>query len=492
MSPLILSRWHVLAFVCLALFPARGGAAPATFRTIPESVVAISPSGTILTPSNSISPSGVRSAEFNAFGVVTRATAISDDGSVIAGHGSTTTDDFYHGWIRRSDGLYQPIGSLGGGHSTVYGMSADGTQLVGTSRNSDGRQQGFHWSSTLSIRAVPFLPNAAEAYASSISADGRAVSGTATVLCPECQSNIVAWDCALADCGPPTPSYRQAYIWTAAGGTKSLGSLPATQSTDFWFAPVVPSGSTGKPLPPDSDANAISDDGTTVVGYAGGTGLHSGFVWRAETGMLPIPNLGEFNTFFMPYDTSGDGSVVVGGIGGSCGTNCFSGPGATVWDAQHGTRLLKSVLVDHYGLGAAIGNTFLEAATFISADGLTLAGAVDRTKGGGSWIVTLPTPLTMTPTLLAGDFNRDGIVDAADFSIWRNSLGQNGANLPADANHDNRIDQQDYSLWKKSFGSRSESLSGSASFAALPEPASPVPFIFGALAIASGGRAKRS
>jgi hypothetical protein len=90
---------------------------------------------------------------------------------------------------------------------------------------------------------------------------------------------------------------------------------------------------------------------------------------------------------FFPLDVSGDGSVVVGGVGGSCGINCFAGPGAVIWDAIHGTRLLKEVLANEYGLG---GIPFLEHATFISADGLTIAGRRDRTAGGGSWVVTLP------------------------------------------------------------------------------------------------------
>jgi hypothetical protein len=54
---------------------------------------------------------------------------------------------------------------------------------------------------------------------------------------------------------------------------------------------------------------------------------------------------------------------------------------------------------------------------------------------------------------LIGDFNRDGIVDAADEVIWkktRTSL----TNLQADANHDGRVDQADHDLWRKHFGER--------------------------------------
>src|SRR5690606_11562247 len=35
------------------------------------------------------------------------------------------------------------------------------------------------------------------------------------------------------------------------------------------------------------------------------------------------------------------------------------------------------------------------------------------------------------PGIIPGDFNRDGKVDAADYTVWRNSLGQQGVDLAA-------------------------------------------------------------
>jgi len=71
---------------------------------------------------------------------------------------------------------------------------------------------------------------------------------------------------------------------------------------------------------------------------------------------------------------------------------------------------------------------------------------------------------------LAGDFNGDFVVDAADYSIWRDNLG--AANEDSIANNgdgQNGVDTADYEIWKESFG---ESLQlGSAADAAVPEPA---------------------
>ena len=49
---------------------------------------------------------------------------------------------------------------------------------------------------------------------------------------------------------------------------------------------------------------------------------------------------------------------------------------------------------------------------------------------------------------LPGDFNQDGVVDAADYVLWRDTKGQTGLGLPADGNGDQVVDQNDYNLWR--------------------------------------------
>ena len=79
------------------------------------------------------------------------------------------------------------------------------------------------------------------------------------------------------------------------------------------------------------------------------------------------------------------------------------------------------------------------------------------------------TTLVLISDGLTGDFNRDGTVDAADYTVWRDSFGQFG-NLAADANEDDMVDTDDYALWKANFGQTE--LGGSGGLANVPEPTS--------------------
>lgn len=72
--------------------------------------------------------------------------------------------------------------------------------------------------------------------------------------------------------------------------------------------------------------------------------------------------------------------------------------------------------------------------------------------------------LAITP--LAGDYNQDGSIDAADYTVWRDSLNDSvvvGAG--ADGRADGVIDHEDYALWVANFGT-----SQNAVGTVVPEP----------------------
>jgi hypothetical protein len=59
-------------------------------------------------------------------------------------------------------------------------------------------------------------------------------------------------------------------------------------------------------------------------------------------------------------------------------------------------------------------------------------------------ITTIPTP---NPD--PGDYDRDGIVEADDYGVWRSSFGLMGAEPVADGNQDGVVDAADYVVWRK-------------------------------------------
>ncbi|MEO0530061.1 MAG: endo-1,4-beta-xylanase, partial [Planctomycetota bacterium] len=74
--------------------------------------------------------------------------------------------------------------------------------------------------------------------------------------------------------------------------------------------------------------------------------------------------------------------------------------------------------------------------------------------------------LTITLAMLQGDYNRDGVVDAADYTAWRDARGTSvaTAGLGADGNGDGTVDDADLAIWRANFGQRL------AESTAIPEP----------------------
>jgi Spondin_N len=71
-----------------------------------------------------------------------------------------------------------------------------------------------------------------------------------------------------------------------------------------------------------------------------------------------------------------------------------------------------------------------------------------------------------------GDYDNDGMVDAVDYVMWRDTFGLTGAGLAADGDSDGQVDDDDYNIWRTRFG---RSVSGGTRAnvsAAAPEPPS--------------------
>ncbi len=128
-------------------------------------------------------------------------------------------------------------------------------------------------------------------------------------------------------------------------------------------------------------------------------------------------------------------------------------------------------------------NSSMSDANFTTAKNIILNLAVGGDFGGDPDGTTV-FPQTMLidyvrvwhrQTGLTGDYNGDGRVDAADYVVWRKSVGQSGIGLIADGSGNGSVGQEDYDDWRQNFGSNN--LLSAASIAALsvPEPSMTVP-----------------
>jgi hypothetical protein len=82
-------------------------------------------------------------------------------------------------------------------------------------------------------------------------------------------------------------------------------------------------------------------------------------------------------------------------------------------------------------------------------------GTVDysATYGANSLVLTVLAPIAALAIDLAGDYNGDGAVDGADYTVYRDMLGRFvPAFSSADGNGNGRVDQGDYAVWKANFG----------------------------------------
>lgn len=159
--------------------------------------------------------------------------------------------------------------------------------------------------------------------------------------------------------------------------------------------------------------------------------------------------------------------------GNDAGTAAGDSPGEG-WDEAGGSNthqlieyflgLNGSVLAPNAALN--LGNAY-NPALFAGANGdLVFQFAVPGVPDGSLFTA----PVIYVNTLLPGDYNHNGVVDAGDYVVWRKTLGQTGSGLNADGDNNGVVNGDDYAVWRANFGVGSGSASVLAS-AAVPEPA---------------------
>lgn len=96
-------------------------------------------------------------------------------------------------------------------------------------------------------------------------------------------------------------------------------------------------------------------------------------------------------------------------------------------------------------------------------------GGVDFTQVSVNAIMTL-----------MGDYNENDVIDAADYTVWRDTVTAGGTVLANDPTP-GTVDESDFVYWRDHFGDVLGSGAGAQSASVVPEPAS---FVFGLMALA--------
>jgi hypothetical protein len=98
---------------------------------------------------------------------------------------------------------------------------------------------------------------------------------------------------------------------------------------------------------------------------------------------------------------------------------------------------------DYAQLTSNFGATSTDRDVFYADGDLNADGRVDGTDAA--------TLLGLYQGRKQGDFNADGVVNIADYTVWRDNLGQYTGGL-ADSNGDGWVNQADLAAWRSHFG----------------------------------------
>ncbi len=247
---------------------------------------------------------------------------------------------------------FMPLGDLAGGNfsSEAYGVSADGSVVVGASESASG-EEAFRWTNEDGMVGLGYLPGGGfYSDARGVSDDGSVVVGASVSV-----------------------SGMEAFRRTREDGMVGLGDLAGGNFGSY--------------------AHGVSADGLVVVGASESASGEEAFRWTREDGMVGLGDLAGGSFGSGANAVSADGFVVVGESQSALGVEAFR------WTREDGMQSVASILTT---AGVDLTGWTLESANGISADGYTIVGSGVNPDGFyEAWIADL-TPPTTTPVDLSG------------------------------------------------------------------------------------------
>lgn len=272
---------------------------------------------------------------------------------------------------------FEILPDLPGGntYAEVFGVSANGRFVVGSSDSANGRE-AFTWSRPDGLTALGSLESATFfSEARDISDDGRTAVGISW-LDNDARGFIYAdgvmEDFGVIEVGEINPQSRAFAITPdgtmIAGSASRSSSVPAVikESGDWLELGTLDPRENGI-----ANAHGLSSDGSVAVGQSTSDLGFQAFAWDSSGGMQPLGFLDDTDRYSDATAVSGDGSSIVGWSNSSGGEEAFL--------FRDGSMI---------GLGDDLSNGIRSIAFDIDFDGSTIVGRIGTAKGfeAGIWL----------------------------------------------------------------------------------------------------------
>lgn len=372
----------------------------------------------------SASSANAQSAEFLALGDLsgggffTQSFGISADGTAVVGGGSSSNGDEAFRWTQATG--MTPLGDLPGGSfsSNAFGVSASGSVVVGQSESASGFE-AFRWTQATGMVGLGDLAGGSfNSNALGVSSDGSVIVGRGN---SGSGTEAFRWTQATGMVGlddlPGGGFDSQAFAVSGDGsivvgrGNSALGTeaFRWTQATGMVGLGDLPGGSAS------SQAFGISSDGSTIVGQSASANGTEAFRWTQSGGMRGLGDLPGGAFYSSAHDASSDGSVIVGQSHGGSGFEAFR------WTQAIGMESVRQLLVDD---GIDMTGWSLDTAQGVSDAGDVIVGYGNNPSGNTeAWLARLGSGLITASAAQNSVASLAGVTARLQYSVHDTSAG---------------------------------------------------------------------
>lgn len=227
--------------------------------------------------------------------------------------------------------------------------------------------------------------------------------------------------------------------------------------------------------------NLLNAQGLTVLLVSGFTGANGDDLDVNDDGLLDATPWGGVLDAIAVRDDADPDFEYASAVGGTALPKLAYTPDLVFRDAVTRAWLAADVVADANDPEPIGGVYFLNPAEISDSSGNDLTPS-DFSAVDPAWSPGRANPSLLPTGGANGDFNGDGVVDAADYTRWRDNLGADESAINNNGDGQDGVDAKDYQLWRQNYGN------GQAAVAVVaPEPAAAALLAGLGAALSTGG-----